>query len=307
MDNQLYLSICIPTDGAVKWVLPVIDSIYSESVDNSLFEVVITDNGKNSDLPNYLSKYNYPNLRYIPKKEEGFLNLVASLKEGNGLFCKMQNHRNILLPGTISKWIELIKKYEDTQPIFYFADGNAKGDDVIECGDLDSFMQKLSYWASWSAGIGFWKKDIVNIDNLSLNNMFPNASLLFELRKSSKYVIFNQKYQIMGDETGKGGYDVFYTFCVSFLDILNELRCNGRITDKTFVLIKKDLFGFMTGVFQREVILPTKHTFILSDIKDSIAVYYGDNYYYLMCLWAFITLPITIFEHIRKKISNALC
>ena len=48
--NTLLLSICIPTNGVVEWVVPVIESIYAQEVDKRLFEVVITDNGGKDDL-----------------------------------------------------------------------------------------------------------------------------------------------------------------------------------------------------------------------------------------------------------------
>ena len=103
MDNQPILSLCIPTNGAVEWILPVIESIYSQGYDNSKFEVVITDNGKDSLLPEYIAKMEYPNLRYRQTTDDGFLNLVTCLKEGKGLFCKMINHRSVLLPNSILK------------------------------------------------------------------------------------------------------------------------------------------------------------------------------------------------------------
>ena len=36
--------------------------------------------------------------------------------------------------------------------------------------------------------------------------MFPNTSLIFEVRKQSQYLIWNKKYQNLQDDTGKGGY-----------------------------------------------------------------------------------------------------
>ena len=53
MNKQPILSLCIPTNGAVEWILPVIDSIYSQGYDNEKFEVVITDNGKESKFFNW--------------------------------------------------------------------------------------------------------------------------------------------------------------------------------------------------------------------------------------------------------------
>ena len=307
MDNQPILSLCIPTNGAVQWVLPVLNSIYNQKYDLSKFEVVITDNGKSSQLASYLKDYDYPNLRYIVTNDEGFLNLVTSLKEGRGLFCKMINHRSVLEPGTIEEMIELVERYKDSQPVIYCSDGNVKGMEVIECKDLDQFIANLSYWASWSAGIGFWKKDIEQIGSVELDKMFPNASLLLNLRKESSYVIWNKKYEQMGDDAGKGGYDLYDTFAVHFLDIIKGLLVDGRISQQTFNAVKNDLFGFLTILYKNEAILPTKHTFILKDIKKSMQVYYGTSGYYRMVVKAYLMVPYEFcFAVVRKVLKPIL-
>lgn len=304
MDNQPILSFCIPTNGAVQWVLPVLDSIYNQKYDLSKFEVVITDNGKSSQLASYLKDYDYPNLRYIVTTDEGFLNLVTSLKEGRGLFCKMINHRSVLEPGTIEEMIELVERYKDSQPIIYCSDGNVKGLEIIECKNLDKFIANLSYWVSWSAGIGFWRKDVEKIASIELDKMFPNASLLLNLRKESQYVIWNKKYEQMGDDAGKGGYDLYDTFAVHFLDIIKGLLDGGRISQETFSVVKNDLFGFLTILYKNEAILPTKHTFILKDIKKSMQVYYGVSGYLRMVVKAYLLVPYEIcFAILRKALK----
>ena len=73
-------------------------SYYSQDVDTDLFEVVITDNGRNSTLVDDLSIFHYTNLRYIRTEDEGFLNLVTALKIRKWfVFVKMLNHRSIIL------------------------------------------------------------------------------------------------------------------------------------------------------------------------------------------------------------------
>ncbi len=303
MDKQPILSLCIPTNGAVEWILPVIESIYSQGYDNEKFEVVITDNGKDSNLPVHIVKMSYPNLRYKQTTDEGFLNLVSCLKEGKGLFCKMINHRSVMLPGSIADMVALVEKYKDTQPVIYCSDGNIKCEtDLVECSNTDEFVRHLSYWCSWSAGIGFWQKDIPVIPNIKLNEMFPNASLLFEIRKDSEYVIWNRKYEQMCDDSGKGGYDLFHTFGVVLLDIIKGLLDSGRIRQRTFNIVKNDLYGFLTVLYKNEVILPTKHTFILKDVKKSMLVYYGTIGYYLMVIDAFLKVPRDLCFAVTKKV-----
>lgn len=287
MDKQPLLSLCIPTNGAVQWILPVIESIYAQGYDNEKFEVVITDNGKDSQLPEHIAKMSYPNLHYRQTTDEGFLNLVSSLKEGKGMFCKMINHRCVLLPGSIEGLVSLIDKYKESQPIIYCSDKRlALKQDVVECENTNAFVNTLSYWCSWSAGIGFWKKDIAHIDDVVLNEMFPNVSLLFYIRPESPYVICNTEFYQMGDDAGKGGYNLFGTFAVTFLDILTLLRVDGRIKLDTFVKTKNDLFIFLRRFYLTEVLLPTKHTFILDNIPQYMNVYYGNHGYNQMVRWA---------------------
>lgn len=295
MNSQPILSLCIPTNGAVKWVLPVLDSIYKQNYNLSKYEVVITDNGKDSKLASYLKDYNYANLRYIQTNDEGFLNLVTSLKKGRGLFCKMINHRSILVDGAIEKMVMLVEQYKENQPIIYCSSGQINKPEIVECKNVDELVQNLSYWCSWSAGIGFWQKDIEQIEKVELDKMFPNTSLLLNLRFDSQYVIWNYPYQIMEDDEGKGGYDLFDTFGVKLLDILNELRIQERISIDTFILVKEELFGFLKYLFFKEVTLPTKHTFIIHNIKKSMAVYYGANHYWEMLIGAKIRKPVHLF------------
>lgn len=304
MDKQPILSLCIPTNGAVEWILPVIESIYSQGYDTDKFEVVITDNGKDSQLPSHIARMDYPNLRYKQTTDEGFLNLVTCLKEGKGLFCKMINHRSVMLPGSIADMVALVEKYKDSQPIIYCSDGNIKSaGDYVECPNTDVFVRHLSYWCSWSAGIGFWQKDIPQIPNIKLNEMFPNASLLFEIREETNYVIWNEKYEQMCDDSGKGGYNLFETFSVIFLDLLSELRRKNRISISTFIKVKKDLLVFLKTMYLYEVCMPSKHTYILENIPQSLDVYYGRFYFYKIELWALVQLP---FESIKRLLIKIL-
>lgn len=302
MDNQPILSLCIPTNGAVEWVLPVIESIYSQGYDNDKFEVVITDNGKDTQLPQHVAKMNYPNLRYRQTTDEGFLNLVTCLKEGKGLFCKMINHRSVMLPDSIKAMVALVERYKEGQPLIYCADGNANIKDS-EClyPNMDSFVRHLSYLSSWSAGIGFWQKDINNIDKVDLNKMFPNTSLLFGVRNDSQYVIWNEKYEKMQDDSGKGGFNLFETWCVVFLDIVNNLRVSDRISKDTFIYVKKDLRKHLDSVYFNEVVLKSKHTFILDNIRESMDVYFGKHDYICMVTTAWLHYPIYVIKKIAKS------
>lgn len=308
MDKQPILSICIPTNGIVEWMIPVVESIYAQKVDNNLFEVVITDNGGKDDLKKAMQSYDYPNLHYYKTTSQGFTNQIDAFEKCSGLFCKMLNHRSKMMPGSINSLLGLIEKYKEEKPIIYCAEGNAKGGDLIECDNTDQFVHSMSYWVSWSAGTGAWKSDIIDVREKQIDKYFPHIVFLFGLRDESKYVIWNVKYEIMGSDEGKGGYNVFDAFGITLLDILSELRIRERITLETFVTVKKDLYGFIKNLFFNEVVMPTKHTFITKNIPEIMNVYYGRYYYYKMVLWACIRVPFAylkwlvlyVYKYIRK-------
>ena len=300
-NNPILLSICIPTNGIVEWVVPVVDSIYAQGVDASLFEVVITDNGEADDLMKTVKKYEQDNFHYYKTTSKGFTNQIDAFEKCKGLFCKMLNHRSKMLPGSIEEMISLVNKYKEEKPIIYCAEGNAKGGEFVECRNIDEFVKNLSYYVSWSAGTGVWREDLLDVRSKQIDSSFPHTVFLFGLRKESRYIIWNKKYEQMGDDAGKGGYDLYNTFAVHFLDIIKDLFVDGRISQQTFIAVKNDLFGFLTLLYKNEAILPTKHTFILKDIKKSMQVYYGTFGYYRMLVKACLMVPYDLFFSAARK------
>lgn len=293
MNKVPLLSICIPTNGAVDWVLLVLDSIYQQGVDLALFEVVITDNGKKSFLEEIIKSYKYDNLIYIKTEDEGFQNLISALKLANGELRKMLNHRSILLPGVIEEWIFIAKTYKEESPVIYFSDGVLGGKEFIECHNFNMFVYSLSYYSSWSAGLSIWKRDIENLDITLYDKMFPNTTLLFSNKNKDKYIIWNKKFQQMQDDSGKGGYNLFSTFAIDYLDIINDLRKTKNITDETFLKIKSDLKFFLSEwYFYLIVMKSTKYDFYLTNIKKSILIYYTCYTYYWICFMAYLFHPI---------------
>lgn len=274
-NNQPILSLCLPTNGAVHWVIPTLEGIYSQGVDASLFEVVITDNGEDSRLGEALLQYDYPNLRYIPTKDKGFTNLITALKLGKGLYCKMINHRSVLVPGALQMMIDLVEKYREEKPILYFSNGYLDDKEIVECPSVDAFVYSMHYLATWSAGVGLWQVDNAKLNDIQLNDLFPQSALMFDLREESAYVICNREFQKMQDEEGKGGYDLFYAFAVEFPNIWKALLTQKRISTATYEYVMKKMYGFIYSLYCQEVLHKSKHTFIIQDVAKSIMVNYG--------------------------------
>ncbi len=307
MENkELLLSICIPTNGVVEWVVPVIESIYAQGVDNALFEVIITDNGEKDDLQEAVKKFDYPNLHYSRNNSKGFTNQIDAFEKCQGLFCKMLNHRSKMIPGSINAILEIVKKYKDKKPILYFAEGHAKGGEFIECANTDEFVQSLGVWTSWSCGTGAWKPDLTDIKSKKVDSLFSHTVFLFDLRPESEYVIWNGKYEIQASDKGKGGYDVFYAFSVRILDLISDLRRAGRVSDKTFNGVKQEAFDFVAGIYYHNNIRHEDYTFKIQNIQQSMGVYYGDFYYYKMKIQAWLMVPQLYFKNLIIKLLKIL-
>lgn len=281
--NRPLLSLCIPTDGNVHWVLPVLDSIYTQEVNTNLFEVIVTDNGNSSELAEVIKLYNYPNLKYFKSESKGFTNIIFSLQQANGVFRKMINHRSRILPGKLQEMIELVHKYDNTRPIMYFSDNQiSKEQDVIECKNYDELIYNLNYWISWSAGIGIWEDDVPKLEEIKYDETFPNIAVVLDVRKDSHCVIWNKKYQDMLDDSGKGGYNLFNAFAVILLNLLGDYTQEKKISEKTYQATKDKLFRFLTQLYLEEVIRKSKHSYDLSNIYESMCTHYSYKKYIWM-------------------------
>lgn len=284
MNEDKLISLCIPTNGKVEFVLPVLESIYSQGVDDKLFEVIITDNGKDSVLGESIDGFkSHGNIFYYKSDLSGFVNQVDSFKRSNGLFIKMLNHRAKLIDGALVDLIALVEKYKESQPCIYCSDGVLSKPELVECDNFDSFVKELSYFSSWSAGVGIWAKDKPMLDKITYNQMFPHASILFEIRQESDYVIWNKKFMDMEDDPTKGGYNIFHTFAVVYLDLIKDLENRNKISNQTFLSIKNDLRGFLIDWYYNLCVANTQYRFETSGKYKNITTYYSRlDYFYIV-------------------------
>lgn len=302
--NKPLLTICIPTNGVVRWVLPAIDSIYEEADDLSLFEVVIADNGNDDELKEAIEKYSYCNLHYKKTTAQGFLNQICSFEMAQGLFLKFHNHRAKFNPGTLKYLINLVTVNKDDQPIIYLSNGVLNNGGVQKFDTLNDFTYTLSHYTSWSFGLTIWTNDFYKLKDIQPNKMFPHIHYLFQDNVNS-YIIVDETLQEMQDETGKGGYDLYQTFAVDYLDIIQNLQNTNRITNKTFNHVKNDLYYNLLIPFYHTLRIRNNqsYTFDLDDIKGSMSIYYGLMSYYWMIIYASINFPIKlVFRKIKHKV-----
>lgn len=306
------LSICIPTNGIIELIFPVLDSIYAQvDADQKLFEVVVMDNGDNAEFKSKINGYatQHKNLIYKETDYKGFLNESESYKAARGTFIKFINHRTKLLPGAIQYFIDFIKQNESEKPCVYFSNGvikQIKG--VAEYSDFDSYVRNLRVWSSWSTGMGFWKEDFDKIPkNTEFNELYPHTTILFNEKNKAKYIIDNTVLldEIPVSHANKGRYNLYYAFGVEYPCILCDLLRTNSISKETFLYLKKENLKFMAGLFCDFILLKKPCSYDLSERKESLNVFYNYNKVkaiaFTMLCKKVLKLPFRLAKRIIKR------
>lgn len=280
MENCL-ISLCIPTNGVLEWVLPVLESIYSQNVDLALFEVVVTDNGNNLEFSEAMQKCaeKYPNLIYKKTKAVQFLNQIEAFRLAEGAFIKFINHRMKLKPGSMIYLIEFARKHRNEKPGVFFTNniGNGKQSSVV-CKSFDEFVSKLSYFSSWSAGLACWKEDFNRIPiEKSYNFLFPHTDILFFERSKNNYIIDNKCLfeEIEVKNISKGKYNLFNAFGVEYLCIIYQLYRDKSIKLNTFLKIKEDNAAFLAELYYNFILLKKESSYDFNLYKENLNVFYS--------------------------------
>ncbi len=280
MDKPL-ISLCIPTNGVVEWVLPVLNSIFEQGVSEELFEVVVTDNGTNEEFYHLMMAYRdkHTNILYEKTTALPFLNEIESYKRASGEFIKFLNHRTQLLPGALKEFLSFVQENLQEKPVVYFANGMLEmSREVRSYSSFDEYVRNLSYWSSWSTGMGFWNKDFEKIpEDTVFNELFPHTTILFRERDRAHYIIDNREllYEMPSGNIPKGRYDLFHAFAVEYPGILCDLLRDGSISSQTFLQVKEDNLKFIAQLYNQYVIRKNPCSYDLSGFDRAIQVFYS--------------------------------
>ena len=276
--NEPVLSLCLPTNGVIEWVFPVLDSIYNQNVDESLFEVIVTNNGENDNFHEMMLGYaqNHKNLIYKKTDAYMFYNQLEALKLATGQYLKLINHRATLTHGSIYEMIRIINENMELKPVMYFSNGVLLHDDTLE--NFDEFVYHLGKFASWTTGVGIWKQDYDHLpEDIKIDKISPHSCILFANRDKNSYKIYNYIFckEIVTDHSKKGTYDLFKAFAVEELTITQNLFIDGDIKAATLKKIKRDYKLFVVDLYWDFVIRHKPCSYDLSGFDDAMGIYFN--------------------------------
>lgn len=304
MDSDILLSLCVPTNGVIEWVIPVIDSIYAEKHPASSFEVVVTDNGNNSEFASLMNEYEskYENLVYKQTKAISFQNQIEAFKLARGRLIKFINHRMKLLPGALNYLIQYAEENAEEFPVTYFSNGVLKKlPEITTLNTFDDYVRALSYYSSWSAGTAMWKSDFERMDTSKPFNMyFPHIDMVFFNKTGDTYKIVNKVLmeEIPVDDTKKGKYDLFDAFAYEYIRVLDELRHGRFISNETFEIVKKENKRFVAKLYYIYSFRHKPCSYDLSGFEKSIVHYYKKRSIY-------IEVPLFALKGLIRKVIRA--
>ena len=281
MKRQPYLSLCIPTNGVIEWVSPVLNSIYDEKNPIGEFEVIVTDNGNNEEFYEFMQSYAKTHSNLIYKKTDAimFENQIEAFKIASGKLIKFVKHRMMLLPGTLNYLLKFVIENEEKKPVVYFLDNGCAG----RYDNFDHFVKALSYWSSYSAGVAMWKSDFNNMDlNKPFNKLFPHTNMIFSVKNRKEYIIDGHKImkEELTDATKKGRYNLFYAFAVEYPAVILELYRDGDVSYETLKSVMRDNYEFIAKLYWDYVIMRKPCSYKLEDIKKNVNIFY--NYSFLI-------------------------
>lgn len=276
--KEKVLSLCIPTNGIEEWVFPVLESIFNQGVDETLYEVVVTDNGDNNDfflkMTEYAKKHN--NLIYKKNNAYMFHNQLEALKYAEGIYLKFINHRCLLPEGVLQYMIDMIKKNADEKPVIFFSNKSLEKN-IYYLNSFDEFVCTLGKYVSWTGGVGIWREDYNRIPaDVKVDKISPHSCILFSERKKKKYIIDNIEIarELDTDHGKKGKYDLFKAFAVEEPMISLNLLIDGDISAKTFKKIKQDYKDFIITLYNDFIVEKNDCSYILDGFDDAMGVFF---------------------------------
>lgn len=263
------LSICIPTFNRCEILDETLNKLFSNpDFDDEFIEVIVSDNCSTDNTIGVVRSY--PRVKYYRNDvNESFYNLTTVLNYATSKYIKLFNDTFWFKQDVLRKVLEKIRRHEhDNKNLFFYPNFLHNHKTFKEINSICSFISECSYNTTWTASIGFWKKDfeLLNNKNRYAQQHFPQLEWMYQIVKNGKPTIiyFEDLFEVIVPK-GKGGYNVFKTFVEDYLNIIKNEKLNFLTYEiekyrlcKYFVypwlitlfVNKKDEYSFdTTGVF----------------------------------------------------------
>lgn len=279
------LSICIPTYNRAEILDRSLKNLFdNQEVDFDEIEVIVSDNCSTDNTKAIVAKYPMA-IYHRNTQNEKFYNLTTVLNYGKGKYLKLVNDTFRFKPNALKKIISIIRDHDerDINLLFFpnFLNNKCKDKRI---NSFDSFLMQCSYYSTWTASVGFWKKDFDLIENKNkyAQKHLPQLEWVYRIVKNGKStVIYFDDFFEMEIPNNKGGYNIFQTFITDYLDIVK----NEKPKFIVYEFEKYRLFRYFVYPWLRKLLVNEKPQFSF-DTNDALKIllkkYWYEIYIYPM-------------------------
>lgn len=254
MVNNKLLSICIPTYNRGEILDKMLNKLFSNpDFDDEVIEVIVSDNCSTDNTKEIVFKY--PLVKYYcNKKNISFYNLTTVLTYATGKYIKLFNDTFHFKPNALALMISRIKLLEnDNKNLFFYPNFIHNRNTVKKINSINSFFKECSYITTWTAAIGFWRKDFdqVKDKNKYAALHFPHLEWMYSIVKNGKITIiyFDDFFEVVIPNK-KGGYNVFKTFVKDYLEIVKKEKLNFYTYEvEKYRLCKHFIYSWLVTLF----------------------------------------------------------
>ena len=264
------LSICIPTYNRCDILDETLNRLFSDpDFDSNSIEVIVSDNCSSDNTNEIVAKYPFVKY-YCNEKNTAFFNLTTVLSYATGKYVKLFNDTFSFKKNALGLMLNRIKVHQnDGKNLFFYPNFIDNKNTRKKIDSISCFFYECSYNTTWTAAIGFWKKDFDKIidKNKYASLHFPHLEWMFQIVKNGKTtIIYFDDFLDVAVPSKKGGYNVFKTFVKDYLNIVKQEKLSFSIYElekfrlcryfiypwlQTLLINNTDNYNFETkGVFK---------------------------------------------------------
>ncbi|MBV5329878.1 MAG: glycosyltransferase family 2 protein [Chlorobium sp.] len=311
----MLLSICIPTYNRADCLHKTLLSIVEARQFEEKCEIVISDNNSSDSTREVVSSFTskYENIRYYKNDsnvgaDKNFINL---LNLGNGKYLKLHSDKTLFCKDKLDALLYYLSNL-DSPSIFLLNQGtNNQTRNVVECKNLNEFVDVVSFMSTWMSGAIYRKSDYQNITGVEnkIGLHLIQTYLLFKMVSEHSKAIVITEHLMQELEVEKGGYNLFEVFICNYLALYNDLLQKHILSRQVYNMEKKRLLQNFIFPWYTLIVLKKdkKYKFDMSNSNSIIFRYYWREYrLYLFPLYLLKTALVRTMLHLRNFLTGSV-
>lgn len=277
------LTIGIPTYNRSKYLKKCLDSIFDQVGNNSLVEVLVSDNCSTDNTEELVRKYmnKYTNLTY--NRNESNIgpekNIMKLLEISLGEYVNIHGDDDYFNNGIIYQIINMI--YDNRECAVMYALPKSSELNIKQGNGVNEYIKDVSYICTFISGLILRKDSCQKLNNISkydgsfINQVYVQLELL---KDNEKYCVLSGN--IFSKDSGghsPSGYNFGEVFIRNYFEILNEYKDYGLtkevLKDEKYMVLNCMILPWVYKITNENISLG------LNDFIEIFSEYYSEEYY----------------------------